>query len=86
MDHGAGALSEGWRATGRYVRHVSRVIHKLVAEVVWVQPDVLVSKVTGERPIALIGYSLGARVIFYCLKKLSQLNQHHLVEHGMLAH
>ena len=34
--------------------------------------DALINKAQGERPVSLIGYSLGARVIYPCLKSLAE--------------
>ncbi|KAI9007331.1 hypothetical protein BC832DRAFT_448156 [Gaertneriomyces semiglobifer] len=42
--------------------------------------DVLCEKVQGERPVSLIGYSLGARVIYYCLLELAERKQYGLIE------
>lgn len=42
--------------------------------------DALISKVQGERPVTLIGYSLGSRLIFSCLQSLSKRGAYGLVE------
>ncbi|KAI9688004.1 MAG: hypothetical protein M1820_010345 [Bogoriella megaspora] len=42
--------------------------------------DALIHKAQGERPVTLIGYSIGARVIFACLKELAEQNAFGLVE------
>ncbi|OCL08149.1 DUF726-domain-containing protein [Glonium stellatum] len=44
----------------------------------------LISKVQGERPVTLIGYSLGARVIYSCLLELAEQNAFGLVESVIL--
>lgn len=42
--------------------------------------DALVNKAQGERPVTLIGYSLGARVIYSCLMSLAKRKAFGLVE------
>lgn len=42
--------------------------------------DALINKVQGERPVTLIGYSLGARVIYSCLIELANRKAFGLVE------
>ena len=42
--------------------------------------DALINKAQGERPVTLIGYSLGARVIYMCLKSLAKRKAFGLVE------
>ncbi|KAJ3151625.1 hypothetical protein HDU86_006044 [Geranomyces michiganensis] len=46
--------------------------------------DLLVEKVKGERPVTLIGYSLGARVIFYCLEELARRDAYGIVENAYM--
>lgn len=47
--------------------------------------DALINKVQGERPVTLIGYSLGARVIFSCCEELAKRRAFGLVESVVLA-
>lgn len=42
--------------------------------------DALINKCQGERPVTLVGYSLGARVIYSCLKSLAERQAFGLVE------
>ncbi len=42
--------------------------------------DALINKAQGERPVTLIGYSMGARVIYSCLKSLAARKAFGLVE------
>jgi len=42
--------------------------------------DALINRVQGERPVTLIGYSLGARVIYTCLQELAARGAFGLVE------
>ncbi|ORE01157.1 DUF726-domain-containing protein [Rhizopus microsporus var. microsporus] len=46
--------------------------------------DVLMNRNLGSRPITLVGYSLGARVIFYCLLELARMKAYGLVENVVL--
>lgn len=42
--------------------------------------DALINRVQGERPVTLVGYSLGARVIYSCLRSLARRQAFGLVE------
>ncbi|TLS27749.1 hypothetical protein PpBr36_00550 [Pyricularia pennisetigena] len=46
--------------------------------------DALINKVQGERPVTLIGYSLGARVIYSCLESLAERKAFGLIEQVVL--
>ena len=46
--------------------------------------DALINKAQGERPVTLIGYSLGARVIYSCLMSLAKRRAFGLVESAVL--
>ncbi|OJD17911.1 hypothetical protein AJ78_02016 [Emergomyces pasteurianus Ep9510] len=46
--------------------------------------DALINRAQGERPVTLIGYSLGARVIFSCLISLARRRAYGLVESAIL--
>ncbi|KAH8730606.1 hypothetical protein GQ44DRAFT_673532 [Phaeosphaeriaceae sp. PMI808] len=47
--------------------------------------DALINKVQGERPVTLVGYSLGARLIYSCLQRLAERRAFGLVENVVLA-
>lgn len=47
--------------------------------------DALINKAQGERPVTLIGYSLGARVIYSCLMTLAERKAFGLVESVVLV-
>ncbi|RKP14290.1 hypothetical protein BJ684DRAFT_4159, partial [Piptocephalis cylindrospora] len=42
--------------------------------------DTLLQHMQGHRPVTLVGYSLGARVIFYCLVELARVHAYGIVE------
>ncbi|KAI6092818.1 DUF726-domain-containing protein [Hypoxylon rubiginosum] len=46
--------------------------------------DMLINKSFGERPVSLIGYSLGARIIYNCLMMLSEKRAFGLVENVIM--
>ncbi|KAL1305149.1 hypothetical protein AAFC00_002073 [Neodothiora populina] len=46
--------------------------------------DALINRAQGERPVTLIGYSLGARVIYTCLKTLADRKAFGLIESVVL--
>jgi hypothetical protein len=46
--------------------------------------DALINKVQGERPVTLVGYSLGARLMYSCLQKLAERRAFGLVENVVL--
>lgn len=46
--------------------------------------DALINKAQGERPVTLVGYSLGARVIYSCLMSLAKRRAFGLVESVVL--
>ncbi|KAF2829771.1 DUF726-domain-containing protein [Ophiobolus disseminans] len=46
--------------------------------------DALINKVQGERPVTLVGYSLGARLIYSCLQKLAERRAFGLIENVVL--
>jgi hypothetical protein len=46
--------------------------------------DALINKAQGERPVTLIGYSLGSRVVYSCLRSLARRRAYGLVETAIL--
>jgi hypothetical protein len=47
--------------------------------------DALINKVQGERPVTLVGYSLGARLIYSCVLKLAERRAFGLIENVVLV-
>jgi len=47
--------------------------------------DALCNKVQGERPVTLLGYSMGARVIVSCLEELAKRKAFGIVENVLIA-
>ena len=45
--------------------------------------DALINKAQGERPVTLMGYSLGAKVIYTCLQRLAERRAFGLVENAI---
>jgi hypothetical protein len=46
--------------------------------------DALINRAQGERPVTLVGYSLGARVVYACLQELAARKAFGLVESAVL--
>ncbi|OKL62039.1 hypothetical protein UA08_02935 [Talaromyces atroroseus] len=46
--------------------------------------DALINRAQGKRPVTLIGYSLGSRVIYSCLRSLAKRHAYGLIESAIL--
>lgn len=46
--------------------------------------DAIINKAQGERPVTLVGYSLGAKVIYTCLQRLAERKAFGLVESAVM--
>ncbi|KAI5856568.1 hypothetical protein BZA05DRAFT_388994 [Tricharina praecox] len=46
--------------------------------------DAIINKAQGNRPITLVGYSLGARVVYSCLRSLAERGAYGMVENVVL--
>ena len=46
--------------------------------------DTLVHRNLGVRPVTLVGYSLGARVIYFCLRELARVGATGLVQNAYM--
>ena len=46
--------------------------------------DALINKAQGERPVTLVGYSLGAKVIYTCLHRLAERKAFGLIESAVI--
>lgn len=69
---------------GRIVDNPFTIAKKRSEKAGVVLADALINKAQGERPVTLIGYSLGARVIYSCLLQLAERRAFGLVENVVL--
>ncbi|KAI1812278.1 DUF726-domain-containing protein [Poronia punctata] len=69
---------------GRIIDNPWSVANQRAQKAGEVLADVLINKAQGERPVTLVGYSLGARVIYICLQQLAKRKGFGLVENVVL--
>ena len=77
---GAAMWPMGLIKIGRVVDNPFNVAKVRAEKAGEVLADALINKAQGERPVTLIGYSLGARVIYSCLMSLARRRAFGLVE------
>ena len=81
---GALALPLALQKVSRLVDNPFRVALNRADKAGAILADALINKAQGERPVTLIGYSLGARVIFSCLNSLAKRRAYGLIENAIL--
>ncbi|KAI1434394.1 hypothetical protein GGR50DRAFT_687683 [Xylaria sp. CBS 124048] len=69
---------------GRIIDNPWSVANQRAQKAGEVLADALINKVQGERPVTLVGYSLGARAIYVCLQELAKRKAFGLVENVVL--
>ncbi|KAH7061395.1 hypothetical protein B0J12DRAFT_564907, partial [Macrophomina phaseolina] len=69
---------------GRIVDNPFMIAKKRSEKAGAVLADALINKAQGERPVTLIGYSLGARVIYSCLLHLAERRAFGLIENVIM--
>ncbi|OJD33576.1 uncharacterized protein BKCO1_2900054 [Diplodia corticola] len=69
---------------GRVVDNPFSIARKRSEKAGAVLADALINKAQGERPVTLVGYSLGARVIYSCLLQLAERRAFGLVENVVM--
>ena len=80
----AAAWPMGIIQIGRVIDNPFSIARKRADKAGEVLADALINKAQGERPVTLVGYSLGARVIYSCLKSLAARRAFGLVESAIL--
>jgi pimeloyl-ACP methyl ester carboxylesterase len=70
---------------GRVIDNPFSVAHFRAIKAGEVLADALINKAQGERPVTLVGYSLGGKVIYTCLQKLAERKAFGLVESVVLV-
>ncbi|KAI9848982.1 MAG: hypothetical protein M1837_005873 [Sclerophora amabilis] len=81
---GAALWPIGLLKIGRIVDNPFSVARSRSEKAGEVLADALINKAQGERPVTLIGYSLGARVIYSCLMSLAERRAFGIVESVVL--
>ena len=67
------------------INFVFIIVYRRSAEVGKYLADILLSRQQGQRPVSLIGFSLGARVIFFCLEEMvSRKDSEGIIENVVL--
>ncbi|KAI8628742.1 DUF726-domain-containing protein [Xylariaceae sp. FL1651] len=69
---------------GRIIDNPWSVANQRAQKAGEVLADAIINKAQGERPVTLIGYSLGAKVIYVCLQQLAKRKAFGLVENAIL--
>ncbi|KAI1328492.1 DUF726-domain-containing protein [Xylariaceae sp. FL0255] len=69
---------------GRIIDNPWSVANQRAQKAGEVLADALINKAQGERPVTLVGYSLGAKVIYVCLQQLAQRKAFGIVENVIL--
>jgi len=80
----AGLWPLGLLKVSRIIDNPWSVANYRAAKAGEVLADALINKAQGERPVTLIGYSLGAKVIYTCLQRLAERRAFGLVESAIL--
>lgn len=81
---GALMLPIGLLKLGKVVDNPFRVAKTRADKAGAILADALINRAQGERPVTLVGYSFGARVVFACLLTLAQRRAYGLVEAAVL--
>jgi pimeloyl-ACP methyl ester carboxylesterase len=71
-------------ALSRIVDHPFSVVKSRADKAGLVLADAIINKAQGERPVTLIGYSMGARLIYFCLMSLAERRAFGLIESAVL--
>jgi hypothetical protein len=80
----AGLWPLGLLKVSKIIDNPFSVAHSRAQKAGRVLADAIINKAQGERPVTLVGYSLGAKVIFSCLQALAERKAFGLVESVVL--
>ncbi|KAI0480959.1 DUF726-domain-containing protein [Xylariaceae sp. FL0804] len=80
----AGLWPIGLANVGKIIDNPWMIANQRAQKAGEVLADALINKAQGERPVTLIGYSLGAKVVYNCLQELARRRAFGLVENAVL--